>query len=220
MVAFGACVGYVYKSVSTNKNYALDFSKVEIYFSPQGGGEAAIVEKIEHANDNIFIFAYAFNSSIILKALERAQQKGIIIKTILDRSQAKQRGSLSEDLCAISRECYINRGKAKIQHNKIMIIDNKITITGSFNFTHNAEDTNLENLFIIQDPSIAEHCKKRWIEVSKNFDFSQKVTQEYFKKSLDEKEEVVGKKKKEKKQKRSSKRTFIKTIEKALKNAS
>jgi phosphatidylserine/phosphatidylglycerophosphate/cardiolipin synthase-like enzyme len=36
-----------------------------------------------------------------------------------------------------------------IAHNKIMLIDRKVLITGSFNFTHQAEAENAENLLII-----------------------------------------------------------------------
>ena len=38
-----------------------------------------------------------------------------------------------------------------IAHNKIMIIDNRVVITGSFNFTMAAENKNAENLLILDD---------------------------------------------------------------------
>ena len=37
-----------------------------------------------------------------------------------------------------------------IAHNKVMVIDKKIVITGSFNFTNQAEHENGENLLIIK----------------------------------------------------------------------
>ena len=37
-----------------------------------------------------------------------------------------------------------------IAHNKIIIIDKKTLITGSFNFTNQAENENAENLMIIK----------------------------------------------------------------------
>ncbi len=41
---------------------------------------------------------------------------------------------------------YINAVHA-IAHNKVMIIENAVVITGSFNFTRAAEEKNSENLF-------------------------------------------------------------------------
>jgi phosphatidylserine/phosphatidylglycerophosphate/cardiolipin synthase-like enzyme len=38
-----------------------------------------------------------------------------------------------------------------IAHNKLMIIDEKIVVTGSYNFTRQAEDANAENLLVIRN---------------------------------------------------------------------
>ncbi len=51
-----------------------------------------------------------------------------------------------------------------ISHNKIMIIDGKIVITGSFNFTKATESKNAENLLIIK----SEELPKLYIENWKN----------------------------------------------------
>ena len=45
--------------------------------------------------------------------------------------------------------------KHAIAHNKVMIIDGKTVITGSFNFTKAAEEQNAESLVIIKDSSLA-----------------------------------------------------------------
>jgi len=50
----------------------------------------------------------------------------------------------------------------KIQHNKIMIIDNCLVITGSFNFTANAQNSNAENLLVIEDKDIARTYADNW----------------------------------------------------------
>ena len=41
--------------------------------------------------------------------------------------------------------------KHAIAHNKIMLIDGRAVLTGSFNFTKAAEEKNAENLLILQD---------------------------------------------------------------------
>ena len=41
-------------------------------------------------------------------------------------------------------------------HHKLMIIDDRIVITGSYNFTSRAENDNDENLIIIDDPVLAQ----------------------------------------------------------------
>ena len=40
-------------------------------------------------------------------------------------------------------------------HHKVIIIDSKIVILGSYNFTRSAEDKNDENTIIVHDPTFA-----------------------------------------------------------------
>ena len=49
-----------------------------------------------------------------------------------------------------------------IAHNKVIIIDNKTVITGSFNFTRSAQKYNAENVLIIHDPKLAEKYTANW----------------------------------------------------------
>jgi phosphatidylserine/phosphatidylglycerophosphate/cardiolipin synthase-like enzyme len=53
--------------------------------------------------------------------------------------------------------------KVAIAHNKVMVIDGKNIITGSFNFTKSAQDRNAENVLIILDePIIAKKYIINW----------------------------------------------------------
>ena len=49
-----------------------------------------------------------------------------------------------------------------IAHNKIMVIDGATVITGSFNFTKNAEANNAENLLVIRSPELAAKYAANW----------------------------------------------------------
>ena len=43
-----------------------------------------------------------------------------------------------------------------------MILDGRTVITGSFNFTHAAEEHNAENMLIIRSPELAEMYDANW----------------------------------------------------------
>jgi phosphatidylserine/phosphatidylglycerophosphate/cardiolipin synthase-like enzyme len=49
-----------------------------------------------------------------------------------------------------------------IAHNKAMIIDKRVVITGSFNFTKAAEERNAENLLVISDVGLANRYTENW----------------------------------------------------------
>ena len=42
-----------------------------------------------------------------------------------------------------------------IAHNKIIVIDGALVITGSFNFTKAAQQKNAENLLLLRDAALA-----------------------------------------------------------------
>lgn len=52
--------------------------------------------------------------------------------------------------------------KHAIAHNKIIIIDRSVVITGSFNFTKAAEEKNAENLLIIRSKELAKPYLDNW----------------------------------------------------------
>ena len=60
----------------------------------------------------------------------------------------------------------------KIAHNKVLVIDNLQTITGSYNWSHSAEFNNAENLVFINAQEVTKrytaYFEGRW-SVSKSF---------------------------------------------------
>ena len=55
-------------------------------------------------------------------------------------------------------------GKHAIAHNKLMVIDESIVITGSFNFTNSAETRNAENFLILKSSPLAVRYKEEWLK--------------------------------------------------------
>ena len=50
-------------------------------------------------------------------------------------------------------------------HHKVIIIDDSIVITGSYNFTANAETQNDENILVIHSPDIAADYLKEFEKI-------------------------------------------------------
>jgi phosphatidylserine/phosphatidylglycerophosphate/cardiolipin synthase-like enzyme len=123
---------------------------IRVYFSPNGGCTDAILNQINQAKKEILIQAYSFTSKPIAQALIRAQKRGIRITAVLDKSNRSHKYSAATFLKNVGIPVYID-DKHAIAHNKIMIIDNRVVITGSFNFTMAAETKNAENLLIFED---------------------------------------------------------------------
>ncbi len=123
---------------------------LRVYFSPQGGCTDAILSQINQAKSEILIQAYSFTSQPIARALIRAKERGVKITAILDKSNRSKKYSAATFLKNMGIPVFIDAQHA-IAHNKIMIIDNRVVITGSFNFTQAAENKNSENLLVLED---------------------------------------------------------------------
>jgi len=122
---------------------------IDVYFSPNGGATDAIVGELSKAKFEILVQAYSFTSFSIAKALIDAKKRGLRIKVILDKSQ-RQDNYTSADFLSRSGVATFIDDKHAIAHNKIIIIDRSILLTGSFNLTRAAEEKNAENLLIIK----------------------------------------------------------------------
>lgn len=139
----------------------LQNTPVQVYFSPRGGAQDALVSTIGQAKDSIFVQAYSFTSAPIAKALVDAAKRGVKIEAILDKSQRSERYTGATFLRNEGIPVYID-DKHAIAHNKVMIIDATIVVTGSFNFTKAAEEKNAENLLIIRNKEMAKIYMDNW----------------------------------------------------------
>ena len=90
-----------------------------------------------------------------------AFDRGVDVKILIDKSQLRAKHS---QLSFISRKgvpVFIDPAVG-IAHNKVMIIDERMILTGSFNWSKAADSKNAENLLFIDDPSLAQIYKKNW----------------------------------------------------------
>jgi phosphatidylserine/phosphatidylglycerophosphate/cardiolipin synthase-like enzyme len=120
-----------------------------------------VVREIESTHNTIFVQAYSFTSAPIAKALADARARGVEVAVILDDSQKTEKYSSADFLVHAGIATGIDARHA-IAHNKVMILDGRTVITGSFNFTKAAEESNAENLLIIRDAKIAEMYAQNW----------------------------------------------------------
>ncbi len=136
---------------------------IALYFSPRGGCEAAIVNAIDSAELDISIAAYSFSSKPIGLALYRALKRGIIVRVLLDKRQPTAHYSMANELLTKGLVVRIDKRESSM-HMKTIVIDGKLVILGSYNFTASAESRNAEILCFITSPAIATQTSKNWFK--------------------------------------------------------
>jgi phospholipase D len=151
-------------SVSGATTY-LNNKNLRMCFTPGEACLPLILEEIHKAKSTIFLQAYSMTSKPISEALVMAKKRNVEIFVLLDKSQEKDTRS-STFYMAQNGLCIKIDYRPAIAHNKVIIIDSKVTLTGSYNWTNAAEKRNAENLLIIDQHDIAnrylQNFKKRW----------------------------------------------------------
>jgi len=127
---------------------------IDVRFSPDGGCTKLIVQSIEKAKNTLHIQTYQLTSEPITDAIIEAAKRGVTVHIILDKSNVGNRNSRKDSLSLAGIQVKIDR-QHSINHNKVIVIDSQVVITGSFNFSKNAERSNAENCIAIHDPQVA-----------------------------------------------------------------
>jgi phosphatidylserine/phosphatidylglycerophosphate/cardiolipin synthase-like enzyme len=123
---------------------------VAAHFSPKGGCTAAILAEVAAARSEVLVQAYSFSCPDIAAALAAAAARGVRVVVLLDRSNESETYSALGELAGHRVEVWIDAAHA-IAHNKVVVIDGRTVLTGSFNFTRQAEHENAENLLVLRD---------------------------------------------------------------------
>lgn len=142
-------------------NGAASAGNIQVFFSPKGGCTEAVVSALDRTTNSVFVQAYSFTSVRIAKALLDASRRGVKVQVILDKSQRTEKYSSATFLKNEGIPVVIDATDA-IAHNKVMVIDSARVLTGSFNFTKQAETSNAENLLVIDDSQLANKYLSNW----------------------------------------------------------
>ncbi|MDE2234291.1 MAG: phospholipase D family protein [Gammaproteobacteria bacterium] len=144
---------------------ALDGARVMVVFSPAGDSERLILRAIAAAQHEILVQAYSFTNRRIISALGKAMSHGIDVRVIVDKTDTQPYEG-HKPVASVIRAEHIPvwvDSKVNIAHNKVMILDDKDVITGSYNFTYSAEYDNAENLLYIRNaPQLAKAYADNW----------------------------------------------------------
>jgi len=136
-------------------------AEISTCFTPGGNCAQFIVRQIDAARTEMLVMAYGFTNAAILNAIARAKERGVHVTALLDKSNTRN--------VQPERHCidFLIDGRSGIAHNKVIVIDNRHVITGSFNFTEAAQKKNAENVLLIaNDPAVAQQFAANFAELA------------------------------------------------------
>lgn len=136
---------------------------IGLYFTPPSDVAGAVMEVIAGAQETVLVQAYGFTHQGIAQALVSAHQRGVKVQVLLDhRSRTTNRHVV--DILQTNQVPIRSDGKHAIAHNKVMVVDGHVVITGSFNFTNSAQTRNAENLLVLRSEELANsYTENYWL---------------------------------------------------------
>lgn len=136
---------------------------IRTFFSPRGGTMDAVIQELSKARNSIKFMVFSMTHQQVEEVLIAKKKAGVKIEGVFDDCLISN-SSLYADLK--KNNIYSLRdGNQALLHHKAIIIDDETVITGSFNFSASAEESNNENAFIIKSKTIAGQYSNEYSRV-------------------------------------------------------
>ncbi|HLO31649.1 MAG TPA: phospholipase D-like domain-containing protein [Anaerolineales bacterium] len=142
----------------------IDGTKVLNYFSPVDNVMDKLVGLVNGAQKSIRFIAFTYTDKDLAAAMIDRYKAGVDVAGVIENRGASQ-GALVPLACA--KVPVKVDGNKYTMHHKVIVIDDSIVITGSFNFTKSADTANDDNVLVIYDPAVAKQYLAEYERVNR-----------------------------------------------------
>ena len=180
------------KTLRSPETVVLGESVVRVQFSPTSptlpfgqSTNGLIGRTLNSAAESVNLALFVFSEQALANILEQRHDRGAQVRALIDPSFAFRDYSEGLDLLGVAlapKNCDYeadNRPwrnpvatvgtptlpRGDLLHHKFAVVDQRIVITGSYNFSRNAQENNDENVLIIHDAAIAAAYLAEWERV-------------------------------------------------------
>lgn len=141
---------------------------IQVCFAPPLAGSCdplvTVLRAIDGARSTIRVQMYSLTLQEIVNHLSAAQRRGVDVRLIVDFGQFRQDRNDSLSIASLTSAGVpvLFDTVPGLMHNKVMVIDDEMVLTGSFNYTWGAEHWNAENLLVVRDRALAAEYLHNW----------------------------------------------------------
>lgn len=138
------------------------YPRYGVYFSPEDNPFELIMSHLAQASKEVLIGAYAFTDYRIAHFLMILSSKGIRVHTLADPSwNLSSPYSVVQKVSPFSPVTLADVEEG-LFHDKFMMIDQRVVLFGSYNFTESASFRNDEVLLISTDPHVVNAFSRQF----------------------------------------------------------
>lgn len=149
--------------------------RIDVLFAPSGEKrllEERIAAEIRGAERDIRVAMFHLTSDRLIQALAARRRAGVDVRVLLDASQAE--GGLLERLAAakIDVRRVTPRAEGARFHHKFCVLDAKVVVTGSYNWTILGDVSNHENVMVVHHEGTARAYRDEFERLWEDKDLS------------------------------------------------
>ncbi|MGE3545603.1 MAG: phosphatidylserine/phosphatidylglycerophosphate/cardiolipin synthase family protein, partial [Kofleriaceae bacterium] len=134
-------------------------ANAEVTFAPSSAPVKMIKEEIRRGQKTIDVLMHHFAFDDLVKELAQAAERGVRVRVIVNAAdRAEHAGAQWDRLIAAGGELRYKQTNAELyqlMHHKLAIIDDRVVVNGSGNWSGSAFFKNFENYVRYRDPRVA-----------------------------------------------------------------
>jgi phosphatidylserine/phosphatidylglycerophosphate/cardiolipin synthase-like enzyme len=139
-------------------------SRVENYFSPEDRAASNVARWMSAARQRIHFLAFSFTLDGLGDAALQRSRAGVEVSGVFETSEVNNDSSEFRRLKEAGLDVLLD-GNPWNLHHKVIVIDDHVSIFGSFNFSASADRENDENLLIVDDVGLARAFEEEYQRV-------------------------------------------------------
>ncbi len=140
----------------------IESTRLENLFAPEDHVGNHLVSILNKAQESIYFMAFSFTDDNLGESIRSRAKQGVEVTGVMDAGQIKSNIGTEYDPFKQDGLDVRQDGNAGQMHEKVMIIDARIVIVGSYNFTRSADTRNDENVVVIYNEAIAEEFEREF----------------------------------------------------------
>jgi len=141
-------------STADQQSVVVNGTPLQVYFSAEDDVMTRIIPYVRGAQSSIRFFAFSFTDQPLAQAMIDRAGTGVDVAGVFEKVGSETESSQLRTLYCAKLPARQD-GNPRFLHDKVIVVDNRYVITGSFNFSANATESNDENVIIIDNPEIA-----------------------------------------------------------------
>ncbi|MFO1054311.1 MAG: phospholipase D-like domain-containing protein [Planctomycetota bacterium] len=140
----------------------------EAWFAPQDVCHQRIVQAIDGARVSVDVCVFTITDDRIAEALLAARRREVQLRIVTDDEKSTDPGSDMDRLAHAGIPVRTDRSPAHM-HHKFALFDDRLLLTGSYNWTRSAGRDNRENFVVSDDPRLIRRFRAEFERMWEEF---------------------------------------------------